>query len=158
MAEFDRNAMLRLEMQRTRVETFKRFHRLGQERQRLLLKAAVILSAASGAVALLPFERAIRMGSVPLGRHRKRLRDDDCVWAVEAAAWRLPWRTMCIEKGIAVQRLLRRAGTDARLHYGARHHPETGKLEAHVWVTVDDQVVIGGDGAERFAEIGMFPS
>jgi hypothetical protein len=150
--------MLRFEMQRTKAETFKRFHRLGQERQRLLVRAAVALSAASGAVALLPFERAIRLGSVPLGGNRKRLHGDDCVWAIEAAAWRLPWRTMCIEKGIAVQRLLRRSGTDARLHYGARHHPDTGKLEAHVWVTVDDQIVIGGDGADGFAEVGVFPS
>lgn len=158
MAEFDSRVMLRFEMQRTKVKTFKRFHRLGQERQGLLLRAAAILSAASGAVALLPFNRAIRLGSVAVRENRRRLRGEDCVWAVEAAAWRLPWRTMCIEKGIAVQRLLRQSGTDARLHYGARHHPVTGKLEAHVWVTVDGEIVIGGEEAAGFAEVGVFPS
>ena len=145
-------------MQRTRANTLKRLQRLGPQRQGLLVRAALALSAASGAVALLPFDRAIRLGSVPLGRGRNQLRADDCVWAVEAVAWRLPWRTMCIEKGLAVQRLLRRAGTHARLHYGARHHPQTGKLEAHVWVTVGDKIVIGGNEAAGFAEVGAFPA
>jgi hypothetical protein len=123
----------------------------------LLLRASFALSMASAAVALLPFRRAIQIGSVPLVSGQKRWRSEDCVWAVEAAARRLPWRTMCIQKGLAAQRLLRRSGTDARLHYGARHHPQDGKLEAHVWVSVEDKIVIGGDEADDFAEVGVFP-
>lgn len=69
----------------------------------------------------------------------------------------MPWRTMCIEKGIAAQRLLRRAGLDARLHYGARHATDSGALEAHVWVSVADMIVIGGEEAPNFAEIAIFP-
>jgi hypothetical protein len=76
---------------------------------------------------------------------------------VEAAGRRLPWRTVCIEKGLAAQRLLRQGGADARLHYGARHS-DTGKLEAHVWVSVEDTVVIGGEEADGFAELGVYPS
>jgi len=149
--------MFDLTMQKTRAETFKRLHRLGRQRQLLLLRAALVLSVASCAVALLPFQRAIRIGPVPLGDSRHRLQPEDCVWAVEAVAWRLPWRTMCIEKGLAVQRLLRRSGTDARLHYGARHHPETGRLEAHVWVTVAGSTVIGGEEARDFVEVATYP-
>jgi hypothetical protein len=70
---------------------------------------------------------------------------------VEAAARRLPWRTACIQKGLAVQRMLRSSGIDAVLHYGARHRPVTGKLEAHVWVTVDGRAVAGGE------EIASYP-
>src|SRR4051794_14435356 len=123
-------------MQKTRANPFQRLQQLGRERRTLLARAAVTLSLASLAVALLPFRRAIRLSSVQLGTDDEHLRLDDCVWAVEAAARRLPWRAMCIEKGLAVQRMLRRGGIDARLHYGARHHPESRKLQAHVWVTV----------------------
>ena len=97
----------------------------------------------------------MRFGSVRLGEGRAS--PDECVWAVEAASRRLPWRTVCIEKGLTVQRMLRSAGTDAILHYGARHDQESGKLQAHVWVTVDGRDVIGGGEAADFAQIAVYP-
>lgn len=143
-------------MQAVRVSSFRKFGRLEPGRRHLLVRAGLVVSAASAAVACLPFRRAIRFGSIPLSR-RGRDRAEECVWAVEAVARRLPWRTMCIEKGLAVQRLLRRSGVDARLHYGARHDPLSGKLEAHVWVTVDGTPVIGGEQAADFAEVASYP-
>lgn len=144
-------------MQKTRAKPFLKFQRLSRERQRLCVHAATILTLASAAVALLPFRRAIGFGAVPLGDRPKPVRAEDCVWAVEAAARRLPWRTMCIEKGLAVQRLLRRSGVDASLHYGARHRANDGALDAHVWVTVNDRIVIGGEEAANFAEVASYP-
>lgn len=133
-----------------------RFRRLSRQRQHLLLRAAIGLSAASAAVAVLPFRRAILFGSVPLaGGDRTSI--EDCVWAVETAARRLPWRAMCIEKGLTAQRMLRRGGVDAILHYGARHHPQTKRLEAHVWVTVGDKPVIGGEEAGDFGRVATYP-
>jgi hypothetical protein len=64
---------------------------------------------------------------------------------------------MCIEKGLAVQRILRSSGVNAVLHYGARHHSETSRLEAHVWVTVDGRPVIGGEDAPEFASVATYP-
>lgn len=133
----------------------KRLRRLSSERRELLLRSAFLLGCASVAVAILPFRTAIRFGSVRLGE--SALAEADCIWAVEAAARRLPWRTMCIEKGLVVQRMLRRAGIDAVLHYGARHNPDSRKLEAHVWVMVADRAVIGGEEARGFAEIASYP-
>jgi Transglutaminase-like superfamily len=133
-----------------------RLRRLSGERRRLLLRAAILLSGASAVVALLPFPRAIRFGLGPLGR-RQPVAVEEIVSAIQAAARRLPWRTMCIEQGLAAQRMLRSAGTDAILHYGARHHLETGKLEAHVWVTVDGRAVIGGEEAADFALVASYP-
>jgi hypothetical protein len=133
----------------------QRVRGLSGGQRRLLVEASLLLGVASAAVALLPFRIAIRFGSVPLGTGGASV--DDCTWAVEAASRRLPWRTACIEKGLAVQRLLRAGGVDALLHYGARHHPRTGKLEAHVWVTVAGQAVIGGAEAQDFAAIATYP-
>ena len=143
-------------MQAVRASPFRKFRRLEPARRHLLVWAGLMVSAASAAVACVPFRRAIRFGSIPVsGKGQDRA--EDCVWAVEAVARRVPWRTMCIEKGLAVQRLLRRSGADARLHYGARHDPLTGRLEAHVWVTVDGTTVIGGEQAADFAEVASYP-
>ena len=125
-------------------------------RRQVLLRAAAILTAASATVALLPFRTAIRFGSVPLN-HRGNVTLEECVWAIEAAGRRLPWRTVCIEKGLAAQRMLRGAGIDAVLHYGARHADGSGKLQAHVWVSVAGETVIGGEEAANFAEIATYP-
>jgi hypothetical protein len=136
----------------------ERFRRLGRERQSLLLEAICELALASASVAFLPFRRAIVRGSIPLSTARRRpATSETVVWAVEAAARRMPWRTVCIEQGLTAQRMLRRRGIDARLHYGARNDHSAGKLEAHVWVTVDHVAVIGESEARRFAEIAAYP-
>ena len=135
----------------------QRYRRLSSEQRRLLSRSVMLLTAASAAVALLPFRRALAIGSVAICKHGDAVDPFDCVWAVEAAARRLPWRTMCIEKGLAVQRMLRQSGVDARLHYGARHHPLTKVLQAHVWVTVDGRAVIGGEEAKDFALVATYP-
>jgi hypothetical protein len=53
--------------------------------------------------------------------------------------------------------MLRKRGIDARLHYGARTVPHSGELEAHVWVTVGREAVIGGAEAANFAEVAGYP-
>jgi Transglutaminase-like superfamily len=135
----------------------RRLHEVGSARRRLLIHASLTLTAASAAVALLPFRRAIALGAVPLRGGATQDSPADYVWAVEAASRRIPWRTMCIEKGLAVQRMLRRGGIDALLHYGARLDPKSHKLEAHVWVTVAGSAVIGGEEAVDYREIASFP-
>lgn len=137
---------------------FTRFRRLGRERQSLLIEAAYELTLASASVALLPFRRSILRGSAPLPSGRRpSAAVATVVWAVEAAARRLPWRTVCIEQGLAAQRMLRRRGIDARLHYGARNDHSASRLEAHVWVTVDEIPVIGGSEAAWYAAIATYP-
>ena len=139
----------------TKAPTVARLRQLSASQMRLLLRATVLLGLASAAVSVLPFRMAIRLGSVRLGRQTGSI--EECVWAVEAAARRIPWRAMCIEKGLAVQRMLRSRGVEAILHYGARHHRETGNLEAHVWVMVDSQPIVGGAEAPEFAPIATYP-
>ena len=149
-------AMLLAMIRKSPASAMMRLRRLSPERRRILPRTVMVLTAASAAVAFLPFRKALQLGCVALVT-RARLSVGDCVWAVEAAARRLPWRTKCIEQGLAVQRLLRQSGVDARLHYGARHHPQSGKLEAHVWVTVGSETIIGGEEAAGFAEIAAYP-
>jgi hypothetical protein len=79
------------------------------------------------------------------------------VSAIETAARRLPWRVVCIQKGIAAQRMLRRRGLDAVLHYGIGNDRDRDRLDAHVWVSVDGAPVIGGEEARAFAPVAAFP-
>ena len=118
------------------------------------MRAILSLAGASTALTLLPFRRAIRVGCVPLAKERGHAQAEDYVWAVRAAASRVPWRAMCIEQGLALQRLMLRGGIDAHLHYGVRN--DGNKLQAHVWVTVDEIVVIGA-GETGFAEVATYP-
>lgn len=142
-------------MQQVRSNPVATFVRLTAEQRWLLLRAVLLLSAASAFVALLPFKRALAFGSTR-ARRNTAVDVDEHVWAVQAAAKRLPWRTMCIEQGLTLQRMLRGAGVGALLHYGASRGvgPE---VEAHVWVSVGGEVVMGGEEAQRFAEIATYP-
>jgi hypothetical protein len=144
-------------MRKTRANLLLRLHRLGPARRLLLARATVTLSLASAAIAFLPFRISIRSGSATLRNRRARFDPDDCVWAIETAARRLPFRTMCIEKGVALQRMLRKEGIDARLHYGARKQRTSGDLEAHVWVTVGTRTMIGGAEAAEFTAVAIYP-
>ena len=144
-------------MQRTRTNALSRFQRLGPERRLLLVEAAATLVAVSAALRLLPFSKTIRLGAGTVANNRAaRCVPGDVVWAIEAAARRLPWRAVCIDKGIAAQRMLRRRGMDATLHYGIGTHADEGDLKAHVWVTLDGIAVIGGAEAADFAEVSAF--
>jgi hypothetical protein len=135
---------------------FLRFYRMKSTRRRLLLRAGITVAAASAAVALLPFRLAIRFGSVDLGPIRA-CNVADSVWAVQVIARRVLWRAKCIEQGLALQRMLRSVGVNAVLHYGVRHHPQSGELEAHVWVTVEGEAVIGGAEAAGFTSLATYP-
>ena len=139
------------------MDVVQRLAGLPPKRQLLVARTVVDLTVASVAISLLPFSRAIRIGCVPLGVSKKSLPLPDYVWAIEAVSRRLPWRTVCFQKGVAVQALLRRSGVDARLHYGARRNADSGELEAHVWVTAGTQSVIGVEEAKGFAELATYP-
>ena len=116
------------------------------------------LAAVAAALRVLAFKRAIRLGAVALhGRPTASDSIADCIWAVEAAARRVPWRSVCIQNGIAAQWMLRRRGIDAVLRYGIANERSPHRLEAHVWVTVDGEPVIGGAEARSFAPVAAFP-
>jgi hypothetical protein len=134
-----------------------RWVRLGRQRQWLLIEATAAVAVASAAVQMLPFRRSIRLGARRLASTPKAnaARMAEVRWAVEAAARRAPWRALCIQKGLALQWMLRRRGVDAVLHYGIAREP-AGDLQAHVWVAAGDAIVIGGAEAPRFKCVAKF--
>jgi hypothetical protein len=73
--------------------------------------------------------------------------------AVARAARRVPGTHTCLPQALAVQRMLRRRRIASRLHLGVTR-PSVG--EAHAWVTVDGQPVVGGAGVERYVPLAAF--
>ena len=138
-----------------RVDLIRRFARLGSSRQMLVVEAILTLAVAAAAVAFAPYRRAVKLGSRPLAA-RRQSNPEDIVWSVNAASARVPWRAMCFERGLALQWMLRRRGHDARLVYGARMKEQSG-LDAHVWVTLDDRILIGGEEAETYGSLATHP-
>ncbi len=126
----------------------------------LLAEALVTLALASAAIRLLPFRRVAALagsGRLGSGRVRGDPGDIDAVRrAVLAWARRVPWRVVCFQQGLALHLMARRRGIATVLHYGVVQ--ESGGLAAHVWVSVDDAVVIGGEEAPRFTCLARFPA
>ena len=136
-----------------------RFIHLERSRKYFLVEALVALAVSSAAVRFLPFRRAVRMGSRKLSGKATGDRGEavrDARWSIEAAAAAAPWRAVCLQQGLALQWMLRRRGIDALLHYGLAKEKERG-LEAHAWVAVGDNLVIGGEIASKFRCDATFP-
>jgi transglutaminase superfamily protein len=127
----------------------------------LAVEAAVGLAMARVAVAILPFQRISAWtrrgvsGNGPADRERGRV-IEDVRWAVAAAAARLPGDTRCFPRALAAQAMLRRRGVPSALVYGAR--PQAGQLDAHVWVTVGADIVVGDDVAHEYSHVVTYSS
>jgi hypothetical protein len=130
--------------------------RLPWREQRQALVAAALLARASLALKLIPFSKAILLGSIPVaGKQPEANTVDESVRAVRRASYAAPWRTVCIHEGLALQHLLRSQGVPAVLRYGTNRLD--GELKSHVWVTVGDEIVIGGEEAPRFHLLASYP-
>jgi hypothetical protein len=143
-----------------RASPFRRIARLSGENWRLLAEALPTLVVASVAVKFLPFKQvaasAARFRQGPPGpvdeAFLRKVR-----WAIDEWADRVPWRAVCFQRGLALHRMLRRRGIPSILHYGVAQSPEDG-VSAHVWVSVGEQTVIGGEEAPRFKCLATFPA
>lgn len=73
--------------------------------------------------------------------------------ATGIAAGRTPWRSLCFPQALACAVQLRLARIPHAVDFGLRRHD--GALLAHAWVTVGDDVVLGGDPSP-YAVVGSF--
>ena len=129
--------------------------RRSAKERRLLGEAMLLLGRAALAIRGRPFPKVVGFGAIPLAaRSAPDVPPLLVTRAVRAVARRMPFRALCFEQGLAVQRMLRRRGHDARLHYGIALG---GGISAHVWVTLDGVIVHGGETAAAFREVGQWP-
>ena len=140
-----------------RLNLLSRFWRLPTSDKFLLAEALFAVLCAWAIIRFLPFRRAIRLSSVRLtpGQSEAHYIRRVC-WSVDAVGERAPWRAVCIERGIAAQYMLRRRGFDARLHYGLGFS-DARDLQAHVWVCVGADIVMGAGPVSEYRCVAVFP-
>lgn len=124
----------------------RKFLRLTPGDRLLLAEAAALVVLVRLGLWLLPF-RVVRGMLAAWAACAAIARDDSTLvariaWAVPLAGAYVPAAT-CLTQALAAQALLARRGRPAQLRIGVargRH----GLLEAHAWVEVGGQVVVGG--------------
>ena len=105
----------------------------------------------------LPFRVLTRLMSTRRERPKSDRRQAvSIVKAVERASRRLPWRTVCFQQGLAAHWMLRLRGIPSILHYGIR--TGDGAVSAHVWISLDGEILIGKEEAGRYSQVATFPS
>jgi hypothetical protein len=147
----------------------KRLHKflsLTQGDRFLLLSALLLLSVVRLGLWLLPFQMLRRflerISQVNLERQdvgeqpRCTLTTDKIVWAVDVASCYMPGGVKCLARALTTQVLMSRYGYSPELRIGVAKG-EGGRLEAHAWVEIQGQVVIGylGD-LSRFTPMASF--
>jgi len=70
---------------------------------------------------------------------------------IPAVAQRVPWRADCLVQALAGQRWLNARGTHAHIMIGV-DRPGADAFEAHAWLEVDGQVLLGGN-ISRYATV-----
>lgn len=87
---------------------------------------------------------------------RDRDVDDQLVrlqWALSVAARVLPWRTDCLIRCIAADKILRRRNLEPQFYLGVTQQGDTG-FGAHAWIRCRGISVAGGEGKEFEVLIG----
>lgn len=120
----------------------------------LVLEAVILLLPAALAVRFMPFARVVGRGR-RINRRRGAAEPRRLARMVEIARGKVPWRAKCFESALCLRAMLRRRGIPSTLHYGIGT-AEGGALNAHVWLSVDGDVLIGGENAAQFACVATF--
>lgn len=128
----------------------------------LAAESLALLAAFRIALAIWPVRRIIRAIT---GRHaaspsepvadvteQGRMIARRVQWAVRAAARHSPVEFVCFPQALAGYAMLRRRDVPRTLVYGVARS-DSGELLAHTWLTVGDDVVLGGDAAPKFTAI-----
>jgi hypothetical protein len=139
----------------------RRFLRLSRDERRLLVRATLLLTAIHLGLGRMPFTMLRRLAIArrparpPTGDDRALA--DRVVWAVTAAAERLPGPPTCLSRALAVQAMLARRGYPSRLHVGVTRGQQ-GQVEGHAWVESEGRILIGGSASNvrQFTRLAAF--
>jgi hypothetical protein len=137
------------------------FFGLSLSNKLVLVESLVTLALVSIAIRIAPFRAVVKAASSrrrtkPASTPAARAAVARCRWAVEKWGDRVPWRTVCFQKGLALHMMLRRRGIASVLHYGVMQNAARG-LAAHVWISEGDRLVLGGEIASDYTELARFP-
>ncbi len=118
----------------------RRLARISPAERQLLAKCGLTLVVARLGLWLLRFERTRRLLARPQSPHPSAWAPHRVAWAVMAASRLVPVST-CLERSLALERVLRADGHPARLRLGVARGTDA-PLTAHAWVESDGAVLL----------------
>jgi hypothetical protein len=133
------------------MKKLAKFVRLSTVEQFLLLRTFILVAAIRVGLWALPFRVVQRFTF----RARKIVQSqyslEQFIWAVRATSRYVP-RATCLTQAMAAQTLLLRAGYNPQVKIGVAKNEEK-LFEAHAWLVLGDQVLIGGMEVERYTAL-----
>ncbi|MDY6781432.1 MAG: lasso peptide biosynthesis B2 protein [Cyanobacteriota bacterium] len=121
-----------------------KFVRLEPRDRLLLIQAALLLSAIKLGLALFSF-KSLRQRLAqfsPNSTPQVPIPVETVVWAIEVASRYIPGGARCLARALAASALLSRQGYPSQLRIGVAKD-EVGQLEAHAWVELEGQAIVG---------------
>ena len=130
------------------MNKLRKFAQLRVSEKLLLLRALFLVASIRAGLWVLPF-RVMRKFTFN-GKKKKETpySVEQFVWAVRATSRYVPGAT-CLTQALAAQVLLSGAGYSPRVEIGVAKS-DKNQFEAHAWLVLKDQVLVGDIGLERY--------
>ena len=149
---------------RTLRSLAQRARQLGPAAIPLFTYAFALLLAARLALRLLPVARIIAwkqrpkrsLAIAPLSEPEAAATRARIRHAILTIARYSPIRFVCFPQCLAAAALLRAQGLSSRLHYGVTRDPAHGKLITHTWLESGNEILIGGEVADRYSTLAVY--
>jgi hypothetical protein len=119
-----------------------------------LLQAIFLVSLVAVGLRLLPFGFVRRIVILRPQKLRSGRSVTQLVWAVTAVSRCLP-STTCLTRALAAQALLAWFGHESRLEIGVAKDEQL-RFEAHAWLVLGEQIVIGGPEVDRYTSLAAW--
>lgn len=128
------------------MKSLYKFLFLGYEEKKLLCQSLFLLCAIRVSLSLFQFQRLNKILSCESLEDFKRQSSDwlvikEVIRSVRQCSHYVPYAT-CLTQAMTARTLLGLRGQSSELKIGVTKNA-TGKLEAHAWIEVDGQIVIG---------------
>jgi Transglutaminase-like superfamily len=133
------------------MKKLAKFVRLSTGEKFLLLRTVILVAAVRVGLWVLPFRIVQRFTFKARKKSHSPYSVEQVIWAVRATSRYVP-RATCLTQAMAAQTLLLRAGYNPKVKIGvAKNHNKL--FEAHAWLVLGDQVLIGGTEVGRYTAL-----
>lgn len=68
----------------------------------------------------------------------------------------VPWESKCLVQAVVAKILLKKREIHSTLYLGVRKTDDGSSLEAHAWLDVGEQTILGGEVADQFTKVSSY--
>ncbi|MEM6479190.1 MAG: lasso peptide biosynthesis B2 protein [Pseudomonadota bacterium] len=141
------------------MSKFWKFLRLPRQRRAVLAEAAYALTWSQVQLKARPFREVAKAMGRETGAYAQEgdaaTLDEarELARAVKTAARALPTGALCLAKALALRKMLDRRGIPTACVIGVRASASPDDLDAHAWVEVAGEIIIGGARSRGYSRL-----